>query len=379
MARELGRNRFTVREIRRTVRQGLWIALTISIPIWLVLWNTKTILLAMGQNPDLAEQAGHYVRALQWAVLPFYGYIVLRSFIASLERPGWALIIAIVAVGCNALANWCLIFGHFGFPKLGIVGSGIATSLSSTILFTGLVAVISLDRKFRRYHLFGRFWRADWPRYRQLFRLGIPIAAILSFEVTIFNAAAFLMGLIGADSLAAHAIAIQIASISFMVPMGFGQAATVRVGRAYGAQDHEGIRRAGWVAFIAGTGFMSMTALLMITAPHQLIRAFVDINDPANTGVISLAVSFLAFAALFQIFDGGQAVASGMLRGLHDTTVPMVYAAIAYWGVGLPLSIGFGFWLHMKGSGIWLGLATASILLMSRWLRRKQLGIEIIR
>ncbi|MBB3145724.1 MATE family multidrug resistance protein [Phyllobacterium trifolii] len=383
MARELGRNKFTVREIRRTVRQGLWIAVTISIPIWLILWNTKTILIAMGQDPALAAEAGNYVRALQWAVLPFYCYIVVRSFIAALERPGWALVIALFAVAFNALANWLLIFGHFGFPRLGIVGSGIATSLSSALMFAGFVIVISFDKQFRRYRLFGRFWRADWPRYRELLRLGLPIAAILSFEVTIFNAAAFLMGLIGADSLAAHAIAIQIASIAFMVPMGFGQAATVRVGRAYGAQDPEGIKRAGWVAFTAGTGFMVLTAMLMLLAPHALISAFIDVNDPANAKVISLAVTFLAFAALFQIFDGGQAVASGMLRGLHDTTIPMIYAAIAYWGVGLPLSVGLGFWLGLEGAGIWLGLlcglATAALLLISRWLRREKLGIEIIR
>ena len=383
IARELGRNRFTVREIRRTVRQGLWIGVTISVPIWFALWNTTPIFLAMGQDPALAADAGTYVRALQWAILPFYFYIVLRSFMAALERPGWALVIGLLAVGFNALANWCLIFGHFGFPRLGIVGSGIATTLSSVLMFAGLVVVISLDPKFRRYRLFGRFWRADWPRYFELMRLGLPIAAILSFEVTIFNAAAFLMGLIGASSLAAHAIAIQIASISFMVPLGFGQAATVRVGRAYGAQDREGIKRAGWVAFTAGTGFMVFTALLMILAPRQLIHAFIDIHDPVNTDVVALAMTFLAFAALFQIFDGAQAVANGMLRGLHDTTVPMIYAAIAYWGIGLPLSVAFGFWAGMEGAGIWLGLvcglAAASFLLLGRWLRREKLGIEIIR
>ncbi|MGH6860598.1 MAG: MATE family efflux transporter [Phyllobacterium sp.] len=382
MAREIGRNRFTVREIRRTVRQGLWIAVTISIPIWLVLWNTAPILVAMGQDAGLAAEAGTYMRALQWAVLPFYSYIVLRSFMAALERPGWAMVVAILAVGFNALANWTLIFGHFGFPRLGIVGTGIATSLSSLLMFAGLVVVICLDPKFRRYRLFGRFWRADWPRYGELLRLGLPIAAILSFEVTIFNAAAFLMGLIGPASLAAHAIAIQIASVSFMVPMGFGQAATVRIGRAYGARDREGIKRAGWVAFVAGTGFMALTALLMILVPRQLIRAFIDIHDPANAEVIALAVSFLAFAALFQIFDGVQAVTSGMLRGLHDTTVPMVYAAIAYWGIGLPLSVALAFWAGMEGAGIWLGLvsglAAAAFLLLNRWLRRERLGIEII-
>ncbi|MEP7452472.1 MATE family efflux transporter [Phyllobacterium sp. SB3] len=382
IARELGRSKFSVRDVRRTVRQGMWIAVTIAIPIWIALWNATPILLAMGQDVGLSAEAGTYVRALQWAILPFYFYIVLRSFMAALERPGWALVIAFMAVGFNALANYALIFGHFGFPPMGIVGSGIATALSSVLMFSGMVLIISLDRRFRRYHLFGRFWRADWPRYGQLMRLGLPIAAIMGFEVTIFNAAAFLMGLIGPNSLAAHAIAIQIASISFMVPLGFGQAATVRVGRAYGAQDPAGIKRAGWVAFTAGTGFMALTALLMILAPLQLIRVFIDIHSPANVEVVTLAVSFLALAALFQIFDGAQAVAAGMLRGLHDTTIPMIYAAIAYWGIGLPLSVAFAFWLDMKGVGIWIGLlvglAVASLLLLSRWLRREKLGIEII-
>ena len=132
--------------------------------------NTQSILTAMGQDPALAAEAGAYVRALQWAALPFYCYIVVRSFLAALERPGWALVIAVLAVMFNALANWCLIFGHFGFPKLGIVGSGIATTLSSALMFIGLVIVVLRDRQFRRYRLFGRFWRADWARYRELLR-----------------------------------------------------------------------------------------------------------------------------------------------------------------------------------------------------------------
>ena len=252
MAAELGRNRHAVREIRRTVRQGLWIAVLVCIPIWLILWNTEAILAGMGQDPVLAEQAGIYVRWLQWAVLPFYGYIILRSFMAALERPRWALLIVVIAVSFNAFANWCLIFGNLGFPAMGISGSGLATTLSSILMFAGLAIVVSIERGFRRYHLFGRFWRADWPRFRSLMRLGLPIAGILTFEVWIFNAAALIMGMIGPSSLAAHAIAIQIASISFMVPMGISQACTVRVGRAYGAGDPIGITRAGWTAFVLG-------------------------------------------------------------------------------------------------------------------------------
>ncbi|MBN9268881.1 MAG: MATE family efflux transporter, partial [Mesorhizobium sp.] len=198
MATELGRRRHSVRDLRRTVRQGLWLAILISIPIWIFLWNGERILLAMGQEPDLAHRAGTYLRWLQWAVLPFYGYIVLRSFISALERPGWALVIVFVAVACNVVFNWVFMFGNLGFPAMGIAGSGLATSLSSMLMFVGMAAVVMLERKFRRYRLFGRFWRSDWPRFKGLLRLGLPIAGILAFEVTVFNVSGLLMGLIGA-------------------------------------------------------------------------------------------------------------------------------------------------------------------------------------
>jgi len=374
IATELGRRRHSVRDVRRTVRQGLWIAVCAAVPIWLLLWQAEAILLAMGQEPALAALGGTYVRWLQWGLLPFYGYIVLRSFMSALERPGWALAVAFVAVVFNVFANWALVFGKLGFPAMGIAGSGLATTLSNILMFAGLVLVVLTERRFRRYHLFGRFWRADWPRFRALLRLGLPIAGILAFEVTVFNAAAFLMGLIDAASLAAHAIAIQIASISFMVPMGLNQAVTVRVSLAYGANDPNGIYRAGWTAFALGVGFMALMALVMVTWPLPLIGAFIDAGDPVNATVVSLAVTFLAFAALFQIADGAQAVASGMLRGLHDTTVPMIYAAIGYWGVGMPLGALLAFHYGLRGNGIWIGLsaglAVVAVLLLARWLRR---------
>jgi MATE family multidrug resistance protein len=383
IATELGRKRHSVRDIRRTVRQGLWLAVLVCIPIWIVLWNTETILVWMGQEPALAREAAIYMVWLQWAVLPFYGYIVLRSFISALERPGWALIIVFAAVTFNAFANWCLMFGNLGFPAFGIAGAGMATTFSSLLMFSGLALVVTLEPKFRRYRLFGRFWRADWPRFMALLRLGLPIAGILAFEVTIFNAAALLMGLIDAASLAAHAIAIQIASISFMVPLGLNQAVTVRVGLAYGAGNPDGISRAGWTAYVLGVGFMAMMALVMILWPRLLISAFIDLQAPENAAVIALAVSFLAFAALFQIVDGAQAVASGMLRGLHDTKVPMVYAAIGYWGVGLPLGVLLAFQFGLAGNGIWIGLsaglAVVAVLLLARWLRREELGLTVWR
>ncbi len=374
VARELGRNRFAVRETRRTIRQGLWIAIAYSVPAWALLWNAEAIFLFMGQAPELAANAGGYVRALQWATLPFHAYLVLRSFISALERPGWALVVVAVAVAFNVLANWVLIFGYFGFPSLGVPGSGLATTLSSILMFAGLALVVAFKRPFHRYYIFGRFWRPDWPRFLALLKLGLPIAAILTFEVSIFNAAAFLMGLIGTTSLAAHAIAIQIASVTFMVPMGLGQAATVRVGLAFGGGDRYGISRAGWTAFSMGLGFMALAALVMIVFPKLLIGAFLDLNDPVNQPVVDLAVVFLAIAGLFQIVDGAQAVASGMLRGLQDTTMPMLYAALGYWGVGLPVGAILAFWFEMGGLGIWiglfLGLAVVAVLLVHRWTRR---------
>ncbi|WEX11670.1 MATE family efflux transporter [Chelativorans sp. AA-79] len=377
MASAIGGRLRYMREVRRSARQGLWLAVAVSVPLWLLLWNTEAILLAMGQDPALSQAAQSYVRALQWAALPFFGYIVLRSFISALERPGWALVVAFICVAFNVLANWCLIFGNLGLPALGLTGAGYATTLSSTFMFLGLVAVVSLERQFRRFSLFGRFWRSDWPRFRAMLRLGLPIAGILTFEVSVFNIAALLMGRIDTVSLAAHAIAIQIASASFMVPMGLGQAVTVRVGRAFGARNAQAITRAGWTAFTMGVSFMGLMALIMFLAPRVLIAGFIDLDAPENQPVVTMAVTFLAYAALFQIADGAQAVGSGMLRGLHDTTVPMIYAAFGYWGIGLPLSVVLGFPLGYGGVGIWIGLCAGltvvAVLLLSRWLRRGKL------
>ena len=379
IARELGRKGHSVRDVRRTVRQGMWVAVAIAVPMWVFLWHSDRILLLMGQEPALAIQASHYMRALQWSILPFFLFLVLRSFVSALERPLWALAVGAGGVIVNAVAAWCLIFGHLGLPALGLAGAGIATTLADVLMFAALAVVVYTDRRFRRYHLFGRFWRADWPRFRELCRLGLPIGTMIALEVIVFNVATFLMGLIGAASLAAHSIAIQIASLSFMVPLGLSQAATVRVGRAYGAQDIDGIRRAGWTAFTLGVGFMALTGLAMILFPRALVGVFLDLDAPANAIVIDLAISFLAVAALFQVADGAQAVAAGMLRGLHDTRVPMIYAGLGYWGVGLALGVMLGFYAGRGGIGIWIGLATGlvvvAILLIIRWLRREHLGL----
>jgi MATE family, multidrug efflux pump len=383
IARELGRGSSTVRDVRGIVQQGFWSAGFIAVPCWLVLWWSDPLLIAMGQDASLSAAAGTYVHALQWALLPSWCYLVLRSFVSALERPVWALFIGLAAVVVNAAANWCLMLGHCGCQPLGIAGSGLATSLSSLLMFAALSLVVCIAKPFRHFRLFGELWRLDWPLFRELWRLGLPMAATLSFEVTMFNAAVFLMGIIGAASLAAHSIAIQLASLTFMVPLGIGQAVTVRVGRAYGAQDREAIRRAGWTAFGLAVVFMATMSLTMILAPRLLISAFLDLADPNNAGVIDRTVSFLIFAALFQIADGIQVVGSGMLRGLHDARMPMIFALVGYWGIGLPLGALLAFPFGLNGIGIWIGLSTGlavvACLMVERWRRRVALGLLLPR
>jgi MATE family multidrug resistance protein len=357
----------------------MWAAVAICVPIWAVLWQGEALLLAMGQDPELSADAAKFVRALQWGLLPALLYLVLRAFVSALEKPIWSLIVACAAVIFNGLINYVLIFGKLGFPALGLLGAGIGSAFTNFLLFGGMAWVVIRHRDFRRYHIFGRFWRPDWRRFADVWKLGFPIAITLLLEVTIFNAAVFLMGLIGTASLAAHAIAIQIAMLTFMVPLGLAQAVTVRVGLALGRRDREGISRAGWTSFALGVGFMACMALLIIAVPHQLVYLFLDESDPANAPVITLAVSFLTIAAIFQIADGAQVVGAGMLRGLHDTTIPMAYAAFGYWVIGMGVGATLAFHFGWEGVGIWTGLASGlvvvALLMITRWVRRERLGL----
>lgn len=379
IARERGRRFNSIRDVRRTVRQSCWAAVTIALPLWAVMWNGEAILLLMDQDPALAAMAGTMLRWLQWGLLPYLFFLALRNYVSALERPRWAVGVLVAGLPINALLAWILIFGHLGMPKMGLAGAGLASALTNSLLFLGLTAVVVTDRQFRRYRLFGRFWVADWPRYRAVWALGLPIAVTLAFEVTVFNAAVFLMGLIDKPSLAAHAIAIQISAMAFMVPMGLAQAATVRVGFWQGRGDACAVARAGWLSLAIALGFSVLAAAVLIGAPRLLIGVFLDLDDPANALVARLAVSFLAVAALFQIVDGAQAVGAGVLRGLHDTRVPMLYAGVGYWVIGIGVGTVLAFPLGMRGIGIWLGLASGlaavAVLMVLRWVRRDRLGL----
>lgn len=379
IATERGRKKHSVRDIRRTVRQAIWVTALICPPIWAILWHTETILIAMGQDTALSSGAARLMRGLQWALMPYLWFMVLRNYVSALERPLWGVGIIVAALPVNFLLGWVLIFGHFSLPPMGLFGAGLASSLTALFMFLGMALVVNCDRHFRRYALFGRFWNSDWPRFRYIWKLGLPIAITLALEVSVFNAAALLMGLIGQASLAAHAIAIQIAALCFMVPLGISQAATIRVGFAFGQGDREAIGRSGWIALIFGTGFAALAAALLVLMPRSLVGIFLDTVDPANREVTALAISFLAIAALFQLVDCTQAIGAGVLRGLHDTRVPMIFAALGYWVIGMGVGALLAFRSPLAGFGIWIGLATGlavvALAMVIRWTRRERLGL----
>jgi len=378
MATAIGARRHAVRDVRRTFRQSFWMVATVTLPVWLILWNGRALIVGLGQDPGLADGAEQFLHGYLWSMLPFLLFQAMRNFVSALERPGWVLAISLTGILLNAVLEYGLVFGHFGLPAWGLFGGGVASSITWFLLAAMLAIVIVRDRQFRRFHLFGRLWRADWPRYRRLWLLGLPIGLAMGFEGGVFSAAAYLMGLISADAVAAHAIALQIAALSFMVPWGLAQAATVRVGQALGRGNRAGIGRAGWIAWGMGVGFMALTALTILTIPRGLVTLFLS-DTPDNAHVIALAVSYLFVAAIFQIVDGAQVVGAGMLRGLHDTRVPMLFTFVGYWVIG----IGIGAWLAFRrgwdGVGIWtglaLGLAIVAVLMLWRWTRRDRLGL----
>jgi MATE family multidrug resistance protein len=379
IAQAVGAKRKYLRDSRRTVRQGLWVTLTVALPGTLVMWHAEAVLLALGQDPAISVLAQEYTRALAPGLLPAIWFIVLRNFVAAFERPRSGLVVQILTFALNALLAYALIFGRFGAPALGLFGAGIASAIAHWASFFMLLGFILTDRRFRRFHLLGRFWRPDWRRYLEIWRVGLPVSAMLLFEVGLFSGAVYAMGIIGTAELAAHQIALQCAAVTFMVPLGIGQAATVRVGLFRGAGDREGVRRAGWTALGLGIAFMAAMMVAMWWLSDDLAHLFLEMEKPGSARVAEIAATFLMVAAVWQVMDGAQAVAFGVLRGLKDTRVPMVIAGFGYWAVGAPAGLYAAFGLGLGGLGIWygliLGLFVVSVLAMWRWMRREALGL----
>ena len=378
MASALGRRFNAVRDVRRTFRAGLWILVFGLPPYWLLLWHVGGAMRAFGEPSELASQGQTFLRAYMWCTAPWLLFQLLRNFVSALERPRIILWLSISGIGLNALLSWSLIFGHFGLPALGLVGGGVGSTLTWLIMCGALIMVVGADAQFRRFHLFGRWWRFDAQRTLALVRLGWPIGFTMALEMGVFALAAYFMGWIGAPAVAAHAVALQLAALTFMVPLGLGQAATVRVGLALGRGDSAGISRAGWSAWVIGVAFMGAMALVMWSIPRELITLFLK-DVPANAVVIALAVSFLRVAAAFQLVDGAQVIGAGMLRGLHDTRWPLMFALLGYWVVGLGIGAWLAFAQDWKGVGIWVGLASGlaavAALMLARWVLRGRLGL----
>jgi MATE family multidrug resistance protein len=378
MATARGQRFNAVRDVRRTFRAGLWILIFTLPPYWLILWHVGALMRAFGEAPELAEQGQTFLRAYMWCTAPWLLFQLLRNFVSALERPRVVLWLSIGGIALNFLLSWSLIFGHLGLPALGLVGGGVGSTLTWLIMCGALVLVVSRDRLFRRFHLFGHWWRFDRQRTLAMVKLGWPIGVTMALEMGVFALAAYFMGWIGAPAVAAHAVALQLAALTFMVPLGLGQAATVRVGLAVGRENRAGITRAGWTAWVMGVAFMAAMALVMWSIPHRLVTLFLT-DIPANAVVIALAVSFLKVAAAFQLVDGAQVIGAGMLRGLHDTRWPLLFALFGYWVVGLGIGSWLAFAADWKGVGIWVGLASGlaavAALMLARWVLRERIGL----
>ncbi len=379
MAAELGARGPALRPVRRSVRMALWLSAGCGLVAMILCVFAEELMLLAGQQPRIAALAGEYTDLLLFSIIPMIAASVLRNFVSTLGRPIFATAITALGIVVNVIGNYAFVFGNWGAPALGLQGAAVATIVTTLAMLAAYVVAIRIDPRLHRYHVFGFFWRPDWARLAELVRIGTPIALTIVAEAGIFAAAPFLLGLLGADQLAAHAIALQIVAIMFQVPFGVSQAATIRVGYFFGARDNEGIRRAGAVAIMMGGGFMTLTALLLLFAPYYLLAIYIDPWNPEEPRVVAYALSFLAVGAAFQLFDGLQVVAAGALRGLKDTRVPMWIAIFSYWVPGMGVAVVLGFYTPLEGLGVWLGLATglvcAAALLTWRWHRREALGL----
>jgi len=381
IAEAIGAGGPTLRPVRRSVRMALWLAVISGIAGMGLCLLLEPIMRATGQQEQIIGLAKQYNYLIIFSMVPMLLAAVLRNFVSALGRPIFATAITGAGIFVNGFANYAFIFGEFGAPEMGLRGAAVATIITALFSVAAYVLAIRLDPRLHCFHVFGRLWAPDWERFRQIVRIGTPIALTVTAEAGIFGAAAFMMGRFGAAELAGHTVALQLAALAFQIPFGVSQAATIRVGYFYGARDSEGIRRAGWVALAIGVGFMSVTAGTMLFAPYLLLSIYVDPYAAKNATLVAFALQYLVLAAAFQIVDGVQAVAAGALRGLQDTRVPMWIAIFSYWVPGIGAAIGLGFFTPLQGIGVWIGLATglafAAVLLLSRWMARERLQLTV--
>lgn len=340
--------------LRRTTRMGLWLSAGFAVLALPALIWSEPILLALGQTEVLAARAGAYLRVAGFGIVPALLVMVLKSYLAALERTQVVLWITVLSALVNALANYAFIFGNWGAPELGITGAALASVATHVVALVGIV--IYARRVLPEHALFQRLWRPDWQMLTRVFRLGWPIGLTSLSEVGLFAASALMMGWLGTVPLAAHGIAIQLASVTFMVHVGLSNAATIRAGNAYGRHDPPHMKKGALVVTGMSLAMAAATIALFLLLPEPLLSLFMEKGEPQRVQILAIGTGLLAMAALFQLVDGAQVIALGLLRGVQDTRVPMIFAAVSYWGVGLPCSYLFGFVFGLEGIGVWLGL-----------------------
>ena len=368
----------TTREIRRAARMGLWVLILVSLLFMVPLWFADAILVALGQPPEVIALAVPYLAIAQWSLIPALLVIGLRQFLTALERAQVVLWITVATLLINGVLDYALIFGKLGAPRLGVEGAAWATLGSNALALVITAAWVQWRPDLAVYGVFERFWRPDWAAFRRILRLGWPIGLALLAEAGLFAVSTFMMGRLGTVPLAAHGIALQLASIAFMIPLGLSQAATVRVGNAAGRHDRTAVSRAALAAYVCGLGLAVAAGLLFLLLPEPLISLFLEDNVDAAQ-VIAVAVPLVVMAGLFQIADSSQVVGISVLRGLQDTTVPMVIALVGYWLIGVPAAWVLGLELGYGGPGVWsglvIGLSLTALAFAWRFHRRERLGL----
>jgi len=357
-------------QIRRTTRMSFWLVTIYAVVTIPLLMISEPILLAAGQDPVLSGAADEYLRIMGWSILPALFVMVLRSYLSSLEQAGIILYMTLASLILNAGINYLLIFGSFGFPEMGLKGAAIASLSVHTFSF--IVLILYALHKNRHHSLLQRFWRPDWEAFAEVFRVGWPIGVTVLAEVGLFTAASVMVGWVGVVELGAHGITLQLASLAFMFHLGLSHAVTVRSGQAYGRNDQVGLRRGAAVAILMSFGFAVIACVLFFAIPETLLKAFISPDEPNLEAVLLKGTTLLYIAAGFQLADAMQVIGVGLLRGLHDTKVPMYFATFSYWVIGVPTGYIFGFTLNWGAEGVWMGLVTgliaAAFLMIGRFL-----------
>lgn len=367
-------------QVRRVTRMGVWLSVFYGLALTIPFFWAEVILIAIGQDAEVAALADIYLRIMIWQMVPALIVMTLKAFLAAMEHTGIILWATIGTAVMNGFLNYALIFGNWGAPELGIKGAAIA-SLCLTMV-TVLILIIYILRMLPQFQLFWNVWRSDNAIMQRVFRLGWPIGLTSLAEGGLFSASAVMVGWIGALELAAHGIAIQLAGLTFMVHIGFSQAATVRAGRAMGRKDEPSLRRGGMMAIGMSATYAVITSLVFLAMPETLVALFVDPDDPDRAALLLIGATLLMVAALFQLVDGLQVLALGLLRGVQDTTVPMIMATFSYWIIGLPAGYILAFGLGLGAIGLWFGLViglavAASLLLWRFWARSVKISPQV--